>query len=77
MGLQLSQEKTHITPIADGFNFLCQHTSMYAKGKLLTRPTKKAQANNLKAQGKQCSKNDFSSQSGHHRIGKLPQARML
>ena len=41
-GLQLSQEKTHITPISDGFNFLGQNIRMYAKGKLLTRPTKES-----------------------------------
>jgi len=39
-GLQLSQEKTHITYIYNGFDFLGQNIRMYAKGKLLTRPSK-------------------------------------
>ena len=41
-GLQLSQEKTHITPISQGFNFLGQHVRMYANGKLLLRPAKES-----------------------------------
>ncbi len=41
-GLQLSQEKTHITLITDGFNFLGQNVRMYAKGKLLLKPSKES-----------------------------------
>ena len=41
-GLQLSPEKTKITHIAEGFNFLGQNLRMYPKGKLLIRPTKEA-----------------------------------
>jgi len=41
-GLQLSPEKTKITHIAEGFNFLGQNLRMYPKGKLLIRPTKDA-----------------------------------
>jgi len=39
-GLQLSQEKTVITPIEDGFDFLGQHVRKY-KGKLIIKPAKK------------------------------------
>jgi RNA-directed DNA polymerase len=41
-GLQLSQEKTRITHITDGFDFLGQNIRLYAKGKLLTRPSKES-----------------------------------
>jgi len=41
-GLQLSPEKTKITHITEGFNFLGQNIRMYPKGKLLIRPTKDA-----------------------------------
>lgn len=41
-GLQLSPEKTRITHINDGFNFLGQNIRMYSRGKLLIRPTKEA-----------------------------------
>jgi RNA-directed DNA polymerase len=39
-GLELSEEKTVITPIEDGFDFLGQNVRKY-KGKFLTRPSKK------------------------------------
>jgi RNA-directed DNA polymerase len=39
-GLELSQEKTHITHIEDGFDFLGQNVRKY-KGKLLIKPSKK------------------------------------
>jgi len=39
-GLQLSPEKTKITHITEGFNFLGQNIRMYSKGKLLIRPSK-------------------------------------
>ncbi|HHT10107.1 MAG TPA: group II intron reverse transcriptase/maturase [Candidatus Atribacteria bacterium] len=39
-GLQLSQEKTKITHMTDGFDFLGQNIRMYAKNKLLMRPSK-------------------------------------
>jgi RNA-directed DNA polymerase len=39
-GLELSEEKTKITHIEDGFDFLGQHVRKY-NGKLLTRPSKK------------------------------------
>lgn len=38
-GLQLSQEKTKITCVEKGFDFLGQNIRMYSKGKLLIRPT--------------------------------------
>ena len=41
-GLQLSQEKTHITHISVGFNFLGQNVRMYSKNKLLIRPSKES-----------------------------------
>jgi RNA-directed DNA polymerase len=41
-GLELSPEKTKITHITEGFNFLGQNIRMYSKGKLLIRPTKDA-----------------------------------
>jgi RNA-directed DNA polymerase len=41
-GLQLSQEKTSITHITEGFNFLGQNIRMYSRGKLLIRPSKDA-----------------------------------
>jgi RNA-directed DNA polymerase len=40
-GLELSQEKTTITHIDDGFDFLGQHLRKY-NGKLLIKPSKKA-----------------------------------
>jgi RNA-directed DNA polymerase len=40
-GLQLSQEKTVITHIEDGFDFLGQHVRRYKSGKVLTTPSKK------------------------------------
>jgi RNA-directed DNA polymerase len=43
-GLQLSEEKTLITNIADGFDFLGWNFRKY-KGKLLIKPSKKAQQN--------------------------------
>jgi RNA-directed DNA polymerase len=39
-GLELSEEKTKITHIEDGFDFLGQHVRKY-HGKFLTRPSKK------------------------------------
>ena len=39
-GLQLSQEKTKITHISDGFNFLGQTIRMFPKNKLLIKPSK-------------------------------------
>jgi RNA-directed DNA polymerase len=41
-GLQLSQEKTKITHISEGFDFLGQNIRMYSGGKLLIRPSKDA-----------------------------------
>lgn len=41
-GLSLSLEKTKITHIKDGFDFLSQNTRKYSKGQVLTRPAKKA-----------------------------------
>lgn len=41
-GLQLSQGKTHITHISEGFNFLGQNVRLYSKNKLLLRPTKES-----------------------------------
>ena len=39
-GLELSEEKTVVTPIEDGFDFLGQNVRKY-EGKFLTRPSKK------------------------------------
>ena len=39
-GLQLSQEKTKITHVTEGFDFLGQNIRMYSHGKLLIRPSK-------------------------------------
>ena len=39
-GLELSQEKTHITPIVDGFDFLGQNIRDY-NGKVLAKPSRK------------------------------------
>lgn len=41
-GLLLSQEKTRITPVTEGFDFLGQNIRMYSRGKLLIRPAKEA-----------------------------------
>jgi len=41
-GLQLSQEKTKITHITEGFDFLGQNIRMYSHEKLLIRPSKSA-----------------------------------
>jgi len=40
-GLELSQEKTHITHISEGFDFLGQNLRKYANGKLIIKPSKK------------------------------------
>ncbi len=40
-GLELSEEKTRITHIEDGFDFLGQHIRRYPKRKVLTTPSKK------------------------------------
>src|SRR5205814_3397174 len=40
-GLTLSQEKTVITHIQDGFDFLGQHVRKYNNGVVLTTPSKK------------------------------------
>jgi RNA-directed DNA polymerase len=40
-GLELSQEKTHITHIAIGFDFLGQNIRKYKDGKVLVKPSKK------------------------------------
>jgi RNA-directed DNA polymerase len=40
-GLQLSQEKTHITHITTGFDFLGQNIPKYQDGKVLVKPSKK------------------------------------
>lgn len=41
-GLELSQEKTHVTPIEEGFDFLGQNIREYANGKLLITPSRKS-----------------------------------
>ena len=41
-GLQLSAEKTKITHITEGFNFLGQNIRLYSCGRLLIRPSKDA-----------------------------------
>ncbi len=41
-GLSLSEEKTKITHITEGFTFLSQNTRKYSNGKLLQKPDKKA-----------------------------------
>jgi RNA-directed DNA polymerase len=40
-GLELSPEKTRLTHVTDGFDFLGQHVRKYANGKLLIKPSKK------------------------------------
>jgi RNA-directed DNA polymerase len=55
-GLELSQEKTHITHIEDGFDFLGQHIRKY-KGKLLITPSKKNVQSFLKSIRKVVKKN--------------------
>jgi len=40
-GLELSHEKTSITHIADGFDFLGQNVRRYANGKVLLKPSRK------------------------------------
>lgn len=40
-GLELSQEKTHITHISQGFDFLGQNLRKYTNGKLIIKPSKK------------------------------------
>jgi RNA-directed DNA polymerase len=39
-GLELSEEKTHITHISSGFNFLGQNIRKYNDGKVIIKPTK-------------------------------------
>jgi RNA-directed DNA polymerase len=40
-GLELSPEKTRITHIEDGFDFLGQHIRRYTDGKIIITPSKK------------------------------------
>ena len=40
VGLELSKEKTRITPIEDGFNFLGFNVRKYKNGKLFIKPSK-------------------------------------
>lgn len=40
-GLALSPDKTHITPITDGFDFLGQNIREYPNGKLIIKPSRK------------------------------------
>jgi len=42
-GLELSKEKTQVTPIEKGFDFLGQHIRKYDNGKLLIMPSGKSQ----------------------------------
>ena len=42
-GLQLSESKTQVTNIEDGFDFLGQNIRKYANGKLLIKPSSKSQ----------------------------------
>jgi RNA-directed DNA polymerase len=59
-GLELSPEKTHITPIEDGFDFLGQHVRRYGRT-VLVKPSRKnvmtflAQVRNLIKTSKQAS----------------------
>ncbi len=39
-GLALAREKTHVTHITAGFDFLGKHIQKYASGKLLTKPSR-------------------------------------
>src|SRR2546423_1522178 len=41
-GLELSHEKTQITHIEDGFDFLGQNVRRYSGGKVLTKPSKQS-----------------------------------
>lgn len=41
-GLTLSEEKTHVTQIDQGFDFLGQHARKYQNGKLIITPTRKS-----------------------------------
>jgi RNA-directed DNA polymerase len=41
-GLELSQEKTRITHIENGFDFLGQHIRRYKDGKIIIKPSKKS-----------------------------------
>jgi RNA-directed DNA polymerase len=41
-GLELSHEKTRITPIEDGFDFLGQTTRRHRNGKILIKPSKRS-----------------------------------
>ncbi len=72
-GLELSQEKTKITHIADGFDFLGQNIRKY-NGLLLTRPSKK----NVKAFLKDIRvRIDSPAQSQNTGMGKLLPARRV
>ena len=42
-GLELSETKTKVTPIEEGFDFLGQHIRKYGNGKLLIKPSRKSQ----------------------------------
>ena len=77
-GLQLSPEKTCITHIEQGFDFLGQNLRKF-DGKLLIRPSKKNThaflekvRQLIRQNGGQPDRLDTSTQSGHSGLGKLP-----
>ena len=41
-GLELSHEKTRITHVEEGFDFLGQNVRRYRNGKVLTKPSRRA-----------------------------------
>ena len=81
-GLQLSTEKTLITHMADGFDFLGQNVRTY-DGKLIIKPSKKKRENILgkSPQGSQGEPrrnswtSDLAAQSAHWRLGTLSPTR--
>ena len=84
-GLELSLEKTSITHLTDGFDFLGQNVRRYPNGKLLIKPSRKSirslagtsQRDHSRTSGRYGSSSDHASQSGDPWMGQLsPSCRL-
>ena len=84
-GLELSLEKTSITHLTDGFDFLGQNVRRYPNGKLLIKPSRKSirsllarvERDHPRTSGRYGSSSDHASQSGDPWVGQLsPSCRL-
>jgi hypothetical protein len=83
-GLNLSPEKTKITHITEGFDFLGQHVRRYPNGKLLIKPAEKhpivvgpGEGDHPGARWQYRPSPHRSSESGDQRLGQLSSSRRL